>query len=231
MGSPLSPIITEIYITDLEEKALQTSPVTLICWFRKVDGSFVIALLNHLNAQHPRMQFTMESESKNKLPFLDVRIQKDHQNKTSSRPVSTKPTHTDQYLRHSSNHPPQVKRGIISILARRAKNISSTPQLLEAELNHLRTVFTSYNNYPVKLANQTINSTLNTSDKPPRQQTTSFVISLPYIGTTSHKIRRLLKHEANIDVVREARQFSTSSMPQVNYQAHANKIQLVLCTT
>ncbi|XP_048257541.1 uncharacterized protein LOC125383447 [Haliotis rufescens] len=92
-------------------------------------------------------------------------------------------------------------RGIISTLARRAKNISSTPQLPEAELNHLRTVFTSYNNYPVKLVNQTINRTLNTSDKPPRQQTAPFVISLPYIGTTSHQIRRLLEHEANIDVV------------------------------
>ncbi|XP_048240210.1 uncharacterized protein LOC125373253 [Haliotis rufescens] len=98
-------------------------------------------------------------------------------------------------------HHTEVELDLKSTLARRAKNISSTPQLLEAELNHLRTVFTSYNNYPVKLVNQTINSTLNTSDKPPRQQTAPFVISLPYIGTTSHQIRRLLKHEANIDVV------------------------------
>ncbi|XP_071109190.1 uncharacterized protein [Haliotis cracherodii] len=177
MGSPLSPIITEIYMTDLEEKALQTSHITPLCWFRKVDDTFVIlqqdddpiALLNHLNAQHPRMQFTMESESKNQLPFLDVLVQKDHKNKLQIS-VYRKPTHTDKYLHHSSYHPPQVKRGIISTLARRAKNISSTPQLLEAELNHLRTVFTSYNNYPAKLVNQTINSTLNTSDKPPRQQ-------------------------------------------------------------
>ncbi|XP_071109907.1 uncharacterized protein [Haliotis cracherodii] len=159
MSSPLSPIITEICMTDLEEKALQTSPITPLCWFRKVDDTFVIlqqdddpiALLNHLNAQHPRMQFTMESESKNQLPFLDVRVEKDHQNRLQTS-VYRKRTHTDQYLHHSSNHPPQVKssRGIISTLARRAKNISSTPQLLEAELNLLRTVFTSYNIYPVK---------------------------------------------------------------------------------
>ena len=42
MGSPLSPILTEIYMTDLEERALASSPVTPICWVRKVDDTLVI---------------------------------------------------------------------------------------------------------------------------------------------------------------------------------------------
>ncbi|XP_071105279.1 uncharacterized protein [Haliotis cracherodii] len=208
MGSPLSPIITEIYMTDLEETALHRSPITPLCWFRRVDDTFVIlqpdhdpkTLLNNLNAQHPRMQFTMEEEAERQLPFLDVRVQKDPDNKLQTS-VYRKPTHTDQYLHNSSNHPPQIKRGIIATLARRAVNICSTPQQLKTELNHLRHVFTNFNNYPTSLVEQTINSILSPRERPPRQQTAPFVISLPYIGTVSHQIRRLLKHHANIDTV------------------------------
>ncbi|XP_071110676.1 uncharacterized protein [Haliotis cracherodii] len=151
MGSSLSPLITEIYMTDLEETALHTSPITPLCWFRKVDDTFVIlqpehdpkTLLNHLNAQHPRMQFTMEEEVERQLPFID----------------------------------------------------------LKTELNHLHHVFTNFNNYPTSLVEQTINSILSPRERPPRQHTALFVISVPYIGTASHQIRRLLKHHAYIDTV------------------------------
>ncbi|XP_071093657.1 uncharacterized protein [Haliotis cracherodii] len=115
--------------------------------------------------------------------------------------VYRKPTHTDQYLHHSSNHPPQFKRGIIANLARRAVNICSTSQQLQTERNHLRHVFTNFNNYPTSLVEQTINSILSPRERPPRQQTAPFAISLPYIGTVSHQIQRLLKHHANIDTV------------------------------
>ncbi|XP_071099207.1 uncharacterized protein [Haliotis cracherodii] len=57
MGSPLSPILTEIYMTHFEQQALTTSPIQPICWYRKVDDTFVILkqdqdptlLLQHLN--------------------------------------------------------------------------------------------------------------------------------------------------------------------------------------
>ena len=206
MGSPLSPLITEIYMTHLEETALQTSPIQPTCWFRKVDDTFVIlpptddpnTLLQHLNAQHPRMQFTMESETDNKLPFLDVLVQRENNTLTTS--VYRKPTHTDQYIHYSSCHPIQVKRGVIATLTRRAKNISSTPEILNTELDHLRHAFTTYNQYPSSFVNHTINSTLNPTAKTPRQQSAPFTISIPFIGPTSHHIRRLLKQQANIDV-------------------------------
>ncbi|XP_071086306.1 uncharacterized protein [Haliotis cracherodii] len=151
-----------------------------------------MALLNHLNAQQPRMQFTMEEEADRQLPFLDVRVQKDSDNKLHTS-VYRKPTHTGQYLHNSSNHmhPPQIKRGIIA----------HHPQQLQTELNHFRHVFTNFNNYPTSLVEQTINSILSPRQRPPRQQTAPFVISLPYIGTASHQVRRLLKHHANIDTV------------------------------
>ncbi|XP_071089207.1 uncharacterized protein [Haliotis cracherodii] len=42
MGSPLSPILTEICMTYFEQQALTTSPIRPICWYRKVDDTFVI---------------------------------------------------------------------------------------------------------------------------------------------------------------------------------------------
>ncbi|XP_067664187.1 uncharacterized protein [Haliotis asinina] len=71
MGSPLSPILSEIYMTSFEHQALSSSLIKPTCWFRKVDDTFVIlpqandpsALLQHLNQQHPRIQFTLTSGS------------------------------------------------------------------------------------------------------------------------------------------------------------------------
>ncbi|XP_046554343.1 uncharacterized protein LOC124263723 [Haliotis rubra] len=71
MGSPLSPILSEIYMTSFEQHALSTSLIKPACWFRKVHNTFVIlpqnndptALVQHLNQQHPRIQFTIETET------------------------------------------------------------------------------------------------------------------------------------------------------------------------
>ncbi|XP_046544213.1 uncharacterized protein LOC124254335 [Haliotis rubra] len=80
MGSPLSPVLTEHYMTSFEQQALSTSTNKPTCWYRKVDDTLVIlcqdqdpaALLQHLNQQHPWVQFTVETESNGQLPFLDV---------------------------------------------------------------------------------------------------------------------------------------------------------------
>ncbi|XP_067660587.1 uncharacterized protein [Haliotis asinina] len=109
----------------------------------------------------------METETDNKLPFLDILVQGENNTLTSS--VYRKPTHTDQYIHFSSCHPIQVKRGVIATLTCRAQNISSRPELLEIELDHLRHAFTTYNGYPPSFVNQTIRSTLHPTTKSPRQ--------------------------------------------------------------
>ncbi|XP_067668365.1 uncharacterized protein [Haliotis asinina] len=140
----------------------------------------------------------METETDNKLPFLDVLVQRENNTITTS--VYRKPIHTGQHIHFSSYHPIQVKRGVIATLTRRVKNISSTPELLEIELNHLRHAFTTYNECPPSFVNQTIKSTLHPTTKSPRQQSAPFTISIPYIGSTSHHIHRLLIQQTNIDV-------------------------------
>ena len=67
------------------------------------------------------MQFTMEKEQNNKLPFLDVLVTE--QGFKSS--VYLKPTFTGQYFNFNSHHPYTVKKGIVRCLQHRAKTISS----------------------------------------------------------------------------------------------------------
>ena len=99
MGSPISPIIANIFMEEFEVKALQSFPNPPSMWLRFVDDTFVINkaehsqdLLQHINNQDPHIQFTVEPTQQGSLPFLDtlVTIQPDN---TLSTSVYRKPTH------------------------------------------------------------------------------------------------------------------------------------------
>lgn len=81
MGSPLSPIIADIVLQDLERRALDRLSFTLPFFVRYVDdlalavpSSMVDHTLNTFNSFHTRLQFTVEKGEKNRLNFLDVTI-------------------------------------------------------------------------------------------------------------------------------------------------------------
>ena len=85
MGSPLSPIIANIYMEHFEEVALRSSILQPKVWWRYVDDTFVIwphsqstlpQFLSHLNNIRPSIQFTMEEEVEQRIPFLDVLVKK-----------------------------------------------------------------------------------------------------------------------------------------------------------
>ena len=68
MGSPLSPIITNIFMEHFESRALETTPLKPRYWNMFVNGTFVIwpqskdnlvSFLNHLNNHSPHIQFTL----------------------------------------------------------------------------------------------------------------------------------------------------------------------------
>lgn len=206
MGSPLSPLITEIFMTQFEEQALSTAPFKPLCWYRKVDDTFTIlqdghnpdTLLQHLNAQHPRMNFTMEKELDHQLPFLDISLLNTPSGIQTS--VYRKPTHTDQYIHYTSSHHPQIKKAIVATLARRAKLLCK-PELLQKEIQHLRNTFINQNGYPQKLVNKTISNILSHNEQSSaKPELSPFKLYIPYEGQVSHQVARLLKKTASLDV-------------------------------
>ena len=79
MGSPVSAVIANLVIEDIEHRALTTASVSPSFWKRFVDDVIsavsqdeIVVLLQHLNSIEPSIQFTVERETDEKLPFLDT---------------------------------------------------------------------------------------------------------------------------------------------------------------
>ena len=81
MGSLVSPVVANIYMEYVEEAAIATSPSPVRFWRRYIDDTFcflqessVKVVLNHLNSISPSINFTVEQEADNRLPFLDALV-------------------------------------------------------------------------------------------------------------------------------------------------------------
>ena len=85
MGSPLSPIIANLYMEYFESLALESSQLQPKLWLRYVDDTFVVwqhgkdsldSFLDHLNGIRESIKFTMEIESSQTIAFLDVLVKR-----------------------------------------------------------------------------------------------------------------------------------------------------------
>lgn len=145
MGSPVSPVVADIFMEDFEERALRTAPVPPSFYKRYVDDTFAIlpssgitAFLDHLNSIHNNIQFTMELEADCSLAFLDVLVIR-NPNGTLGHTVYRKKTHTDRYLNGESHHHPCQLSTVGKSLLQRAHRICDKDHL-PAELQHVRRV-------------------------------------------------------------------------------------------
>ena len=71
MGSLLSPVIANLFMEDLEQKAIQSAVLQPKLWVRYVDDTFIIwphgkehlhVFHEELNQQNPNIQFIIEGE-------------------------------------------------------------------------------------------------------------------------------------------------------------------------
>ena len=144
MGSPVSPIVANIFMKAFEARALATALHPPKLWRRYVDDTCVIQdqshkeeFLQHINSVDNAIQFTTEDAKEDgSIPFLDTLITPE-KNGTFSVGVYRKPTHTDLYLPWDSNIHLSAKYSVIKTLTHRAHTICSTPKHLETELKHL----------------------------------------------------------------------------------------------
>ena len=144
MGSPLSPIVANIYMENFEVEAITSAPNPPQFWKRYVDHTFTILqsstkdeFLEHLNSIDQQIQFTAENQREDgAMPFLDKLVSPGRDGSLSTS-VYRKPTHTDLYLQWGSHHPLSSKYSVIGTLQHRAHTISSNTQLLQKEEEHL----------------------------------------------------------------------------------------------
>ena len=105
MSSLVSPIVANLYMDYLEQKAPSTAPHPPRFWCRFVYDTFVIqkevnkqGFLQHINSVDPAIKFTVEDNKEDgSISFLDT-IVKPEENGGLSITAYRKPTYTDQYI-------------------------------------------------------------------------------------------------------------------------------------
>ena len=104
MDSPVSVVIADMVMENIEQRALNSFSHPPIFWKRYVDDNCVTLLPSlvdsfhrHLNTIEPLIQFMVETENNGCLPFLDILITRDSDESLSTA-VYRKQTLTNQYL-------------------------------------------------------------------------------------------------------------------------------------
>ena len=203
MGSPISPIVANLYMEHFESRALDTAPTPPAMWYRYVDDTMtkiheyaVRSFSEHLNSIDQHIQFTSEEEKNDTIPFLDTCL---HVNQDGSTKVTVyrKPTHTDQYLNFHSNHHLQHKRAVVNTLLLRAKSLVSEEDDRVYEIQHVKQALKT-NNYPDWML--TIpNTKSDTRESKESRNEKRVYASVPYIKGISERLQRAFKsHEVII---------------------------------
>jgi len=144
MGSPLGPTLANIFVGYHEIQKLTglqgaNAPIRY-CWY--VDDIFALfesqmacdTFLTKLNMLHPALKFTMQLESANVLPFLDVLVERTACGFITS--IYGKPTFTGQYTHWDSYSSTRYKIALINTLVNRAQRICS-PGKLPVEIDKI----------------------------------------------------------------------------------------------
>ncbi|CAF4860100.1 unnamed protein product [Rotaria socialis] len=199
MGSPLAPLLAEIFLQEFERKnSSLLQELGIVYWKRYVDDTFVLLssqfTTKHVCAElskcHPSIQFTSEEEDPTTLtlPFLDVLVRR-KPGADFQTCMYRKPTFSGLMTKWSSFVPKRYKYSAISTIIYRAIQICSSKNSLHKEFDFIRGLCAK-NGYPARFVNSIIKRQLNlqkpTAPPTPLETTTdTVVLRVPYFGAES----------------------------------------------
>jgi len=204
MGSPISPIIANIVMEDIETKALHNLNINLPFYYRYVDDIAMAIpredsqrVLYTFNSLHPKLQFTMEIGGK-ELNFLDVTIM--NNNNLIEFDLYRKPTFSGRVLSFLSQHPISQKRGVLVSMIDRVFLLSN-PRLHQKNFNFIIETFLG-NGYPLKFIFDTISNRLkNLFNKKTKNQNLNEIddgykgwFVIPFIPKVTEKFKNITKN-------------------------------------
>ena len=209
MGSPLGPVLADIFMIHFEECFVSNWLKDRICaFFRYVDDTFVVfrnpldidLFLQHINSCHSNISFTFELESDDTIPFLDTSIHKFF-NLGESQFYTTsykKPTFTGLYTRFDSFCPERFKSNLVYILLLRAYNICSRRSDFWKEVSTIKE-WLLQNGYPIPFIKGIIHSfhqrvMISPEAVVPHVEKKKLFLSLPYLGVFSKNFKYELTH-------------------------------------
>ena len=137
---------------------------------------------------------THEEEVNKSLPFLDVKVSH-NDNGSNKLSIYRKPTHTDQYLLWSSEHPTAHKMSVARTLMDRAVNVITDPQELIEEEKQYPKWITGHVKDKILNRSQTNKGKKSKKTKSVRETSRGWT-SLPYIRGITERIQRsMAKHK------------------------------------
>lgn len=197
MGSPLSPILAKILMSEIMNKiitdAIHPKLVSLY-----VDDSLWILKRNilsdvhgALNNFHPRIQFTYETENDGRINFLDITIQREEEEKSLITNWYKKPFASSRLLNFYSRHEPNCILQTAIAFIKTILKLSSPCFFQQNKLTILETL--RANCFPETVISHLIQKyyTLMTIAAPTIKYPGEY-IPIPFKGKLTHRIKKRL---------------------------------------
>ena len=204
MGSPLGPILANIFLSHHEENWLNKCPIEFKASFyrRYVDDIFVLfespesahSFREYMSPKHQNLNFTVEQENIGSLSFLHVKICRKNGKFVTS--VYRKPTFSGVFTNYESFIPVYQKRELLHTLLHRSFSICCDFKSFHFEIDHLKTILIK-NNYPSNFIDSCIKSFLIKLYTPkvivPNVPKRNVFVKLPFLGSTSFQSQKKLQ--------------------------------------
>jgi len=242
MGSPLSPIIANLVMQDLEEKTLRIINCDIPFYYRYVDDIILAApyekiteIVETFNDYHNRLQFTVEHDIGGSLSFMDLLLHVD--NGKIALDWFHKDTFSGRFLSFYSNHPICHKIGTIFNLIDRAvllshpryhqKNIEMCIELLLNNGYPLELIFEKINKRIKSIFLNKVHSDINNGifknkvETNPETKRNYFVI--PYVGGISETVASMFDKSVFTVGFRSLSKLNNIIRVQKDYVEHSNK--------